>query len=225
MELLPFLIMTSLATSSPSSALSQGEEAPPRPGRDVAPFVGVGWRAMNLGDHWSHGPEFQAGVLLWRHLRVGLAGVARPGPINPTTFELVPVGGQTYRGQTQLDLRSDGAIIGLLIGASFSPASWFHIDIPIILGNGQFGFYLTDDDRQTPDGRRVSEWENELQDGRDSSAGFAIDGGVRFALNLQVPWLRPYLGVHYTALLGYDAFLADDYSGFSIAGGLEVGVW
>lgn len=228
MQILPFLIIAGLGASNPSSTLSGEKDmrpVPHRPPRDVAPFVGLGWRAMNLANHWSHGPEFQAGVLLWRHLRVGIAGVARPGPINPRTFELIPVGGQTYRGQSRLELRSDGAIIGLLLGASFSPVSWLHVDVPIILGNAQFGFYLTDDDRETPDGRRVSEWENDLQDGRDASPGFAIDGGLRLGFNTGVEWLRPYLGVHYTAVLGYDAFITDDYSGVSMSGGLEVGVW
>jgi hypothetical protein len=34
--------------------------------------------------------------------------------------------------------------------------------------------------------------------------------------------MRPTLGVHYTLMPGYDAYVQDDYSGFSAAAGLEM---
>jgi hypothetical protein len=135
-------------------------------------------------------------------------------------------GGQTYKGQSVVDLRSDGAVVGLLLGGVLDPLRWLHVEVPVVLGTGQFGFYLTDEDRDTPDGRRVSEWENELLDGRDASGGFTIDVGVRLGLRFErLRWLRPYVGGNYSTVLGYDAFVTDDYSGFSFSVGFEVGAW
>ncbi len=51
-----------------------------------------------------------------------------------------------------------------------------------MVGYGGFGFYLHGDDRKTPDGRRVSEWEDELLDGRDADANnLVLDVGMRVA--------------------------------------------
>ncbi|MCK6522275.1 hypothetical protein L6R49_12635 [Myxococcota bacterium] len=72
-------------------------------------FVALEWRGYAIAEHLSHGPAFAAGASLWDdHLRIGVAGTARPGPMNPHTFALdVPSG--DYKGQETLQLRSDGA--------------------------------------------------------------------------------------------------------------------
>lgn len=210
-----------------SELAAEPDDERPEPGpATVAPFVGLGWRALRLADHWSHGPDFQAGVLLWGFLKLGVAGFGRPGPINPRTFTTAPANGLTYKGQTSIDLRSDGAVIGLLIGGRFSVLSWLDVEVPVILGSGAFGFYLTGEDRETPDGRRVSAWENELLDGRDAAGGFGLDAGLRLGFRPSTLGpVRPYVGVHYTTVLGYDAFIRGDYGGFSATAGLEIGAW
>ncbi|MEM9069210.1 MAG: hypothetical protein AAGE52_11920 [Myxococcota bacterium] len=208
-----------LAMLSTSVAFADAEED----STPVAtPFVGLDWRVMGLSDHVSHGPGFQVGALLFGHFKVGIAGFMRPGPINPRTFELDLEGG-SYRGQERLDLRSDGSVVGLLLAPRFGLGEWLDLEIPVLLGFGAFGFYLTDDDRDTPDGRRVSEWEDELLDGADASEGFAIDVGLRVSFKTRQSWLRPYLGVHYSWIVGYDATLRGNYDGISGVFGIEVG--
>lgn len=191
----------------------------------AAPFVGVDWRVMGLAEHVSHGPGFQAGALLfWGHLKVGLSGFARPGPINPTTFH-VALNGRTYMGRSEFDLRSDGAVFGLFAAPRFTMPglSWLDVEVPVMVGYGAFGFYLHGRDRETPDGRRVSQWENELLEGRDSSFGLALDVGLRLSFRVPLSWLRPYVGVHFTNVFGYDAFVRRDYLGPSGVAGVEFG--
>lgn len=190
----------------------------------VAPFVHLGWRALAIGGHASHGPEFAAGVRLFDgYLRLGIGGYNRPGPLNPTRFPTESLGGVEYKGSSTLDLKSDGGVVGLLVGTQIPVTDWVAIDIPIIVGQAAFGFYLAGEDRDTPDGRRVSAWENELQDGRDASFAIGIDAGVRAAFTIEsLPWLRPTVGVHYLVTPGYDAYAKDNYGGFSVAAGTEV---
>lgn len=69
----------------------------------------------------------------------------------------------------------------------------------------------------------MSEWENELLDGKDASFGIAVDVGLRLSFRTPASWLRPYVGVHYTNVIGYDAFVRSDYSGFGGVAGVEVG--
>lgn len=77
-------------------------------------FVASGWRVLSLAGHISHGPDFQAGALLDGWLKLGVAGFSRPGPINPATFRRRSSTGESYRGSDVLDLRSDGAFLGLM---------------------------------------------------------------------------------------------------------------
>lgn len=201
---------------------SDGDKRP-----SVGAFVGFEWRMLALAGHVSHGPGFSAGATFFDGwLKVGLAGFGRPGPLNSETFRVESSNGAAYKGSTTLDLKSDGSLVGLLVGASIPVVDWLRIEVPVIVGQAGFGFYLDGDDRKTPDGRRVSAWENELQDRRDASIGFGADFGLRavFTPNA-MPWLRPLVGVHYTVLPGYDAYVTDDYDGLSVVLGTEIGVF
>ena len=189
----------------------------------IGGFVTLEWRAMTLAGHFSHGPGFSAGVRLFDGLlRVGIAGFARPGPINPETFEITPAGGMTYKGQNQLSLRSDGAFVGLLLESELAMPGLPALKIipTVTLGNAGFGFYLTGDDRDTPDGRRVSVWEDELQDGKDAGVAFGIEPGVRIAYRPASAFVSPYVAVRYLYLLGYEAFAENSYDGFSFSAGV-----
>lgn len=208
-------------------ALDERPEAADRaynPDASTAGFVHLGWRALGIGGHASQGPEFAAGVRLFGGwLRLGVAGFNRPGPLNPKKFEVETATGEAYKGSETLSLKSDGGVIGAVIGTQIPVTDWLAIDIPIILGQAAFGFYLYGEDRETPDGRRVSAWENELQDGRDASFTLGIDAGLRAQFSIaSAPWLKPTIGVHYTAAPGYNAYAQDNYSGVSAAAGLEV---
>lgn len=217
---LVLFVLVALATLTSVTSTARADERP-----FAAPFVGLDWRIHGLADHVSHGPGFQLGALLFRgHLKVGVAGFSRPGPLNPATFR-VALEDTTYRGQSSLDLRGDGGVVGIFVAPRFTMPGlpWLDVELPILVGQGAFGFYLHDEDRETPDGRRVSEWENDLFDGEDSSFGIAIDVGLRLSFRTPVSWLRPYAGVHYTNVIGFDTIVRSDYSGFGGVVGVEVG--
>lgn len=220
-------ISTALHLALAPPAASSATEPPSRTTTKVGGFVGVDWRVMGLAGHVSHGPGFQAGAILWSQLKLGIGGFARPGPINPSTFRVPLPDGRTYKGQDTLKLRSDGTVVGLLIAPIIEVPRipWLTLEFPVILGYAGFGFYLSGEDRKTPDGRRVSEWEDELLDGRDSDpASMALDVGVRatFALR-RTPWIAPYFGVHYTAMPGFDTVVRDSYDGVSGVLGIQFG--
>lgn len=183
--------------------------------------IDVEWRANYLGQHVSHGPGVGVGVGLFDdHLRIGVSGYARPGPINPVTFDL-PVS-EPYRGQDVLALRSDGAVFGVYVAPGFEVNETVRLDFPAMVGFGGFGFYLVGDDRETPDGDLPSVWEDRLMEGRDSSLGLGADVGARVTFAAS-DHLRPYVAVRYSTIFGYDAFLRSDYSGVSLGAGLSVG--
>jgi hypothetical protein len=189
-------------------------------------FAGFDYRAMYLADMPSHGFGVQAGALLVNgHLKVGFSAFFRPGPINPATVTVTASGGRTYRGSNQLTLRSDGAFIGLLVAPVVSlPGGRFVLEFPVSAGLSAFGFYLTGADRITPDGRRVSAWENELMEGRDSCFTLGVEAGVR--LSMRVPGVEgvlPYLGVHGHHAIGFDTWASSHYSGVSLALGVQFG--
>jgi hypothetical protein len=189
----------------------------------MSAFVHSGWRVSGQARHLSHGPAIEAGVLVLRHLKIGIASHMRPGPMNPATFEVTPADGQTYKGQSTLRLRSDGSFLGLLLAPILDVlGTRLQLEAPVAIGQAVYGFYLTGDDRTTPDGRRVSKWEDQLQAGRDSAFAFGVDAGLRVAYKVR-PWLRVAAGGHYTALFGYEAFATDGYSGPSASLGLELG--
>lgn len=233
------VLTTALSTAAPASTASPTESppssetetetettAPPPVWRRFGGFVGLEWRMLGIGGHLSHGPGFQAGAIFFDHLAVGLAGFWRPGTINPRTFDFELPDGQTYRGQSQLKLRSDGSVIGVLIAPFHDfrrvPLS---VELPVLVGYGGFGFYLHGDDRKVPDDRRVSEWENDLLGDKDSDpVNLVVDVGLRLALTpRKTKHLRPYFGVHYTWVTGFDTTIASRYDGVSGVVGIKFG--
>ncbi|HSN98157.1 MAG TPA: hypothetical protein VLS89_07660 [Candidatus Nanopelagicales bacterium] len=191
-------------------------------------FVAMDWRVMGLAGHVSHGPGLSAGALFFDHLKLGAYLFMRPGPINPATFEVQAAGGQTYKGSSTLRLRSDGAFIGAFIAPVFSIPGLdaLSFELPVAVGMSGFGFYLTGDDRVTPDGRRVSAWENELLGGRDASFAMGLEAGLRVALRIEgMREVQPYIGAHYHTAFGYDTYVKPDYDGFSGAIGVQFGAF
>ncbi len=184
----------------------------------VGAYVDLEWRGMAFADHLSHGPGIAVGASLFDdHLRVGLAGFARPGPINPATFDA----DVDYNGASSVAFRSDGGVTGVVVAPGADVGRW-HLDVPLMVGYGGYGFYLHGEDRETPDGRKPSAWENELLDAKDSSFGVGLDGGLRasFAVGEHV---RPYVAARWSTILGFDATLSSTYAGPSLALGLSVG--
>jgi len=216
-----------LLTNSLVLLCAAAAHAAPEQPVPIGGFVALEWRAFALAGHLSHGPAFAAGVSLWNGtLRLGVGGLSRPGPWNPASFDVELPDGQSYRGQRALSLRSDGAMAGVHAALAFElpGVPWLALTLPVTVGYGGFGFYLQGADRKTPDGRRVSEWEDELFDGRDSHLGVVIDAGVRVNwVMAETRWLRPYLGIYYTTVPGFSTVVRNDYSGLSVALGVELG--
>ncbi|WP_437809780.1 hypothetical protein [Sorangium sp. So ce1078] len=216
------------AEGAPRPRAEDAGSAPrPAPYVPVGGFVDLEWRVMGLGGHVSHGPAFAAGVTFANGLlRLGLGGLGRPGPMNPATFDVTLPEGKTYKGQRTLELKSDGSMLGVHVGLSFRLpfAEALAVQIPMTVGYGGFGFYLHGSDRETPDGRRVSAWEDELFAGKDAAMGMVIDGGLRLGYQPdEAPWIRPYVGASFTALPGFETVVRDDYLGFSGVLGVELG--
>ncbi|MCK6515045.1 hypothetical protein L6R46_08330 [Myxococcota bacterium] len=185
-------------------------------------FVSLEWRGYAMAEHLSHGPAFAAGASLWDdHLRIGLAGTARPGPMNPHTFNFdVPSG--DYKGQETLQLRSDGAVTGLTVSPGLDVADGrLHLELPMMLGYGGYGFYLHGEDRVTPDGRKPSAWENELLAEADSAFGVAANVGLR-ASWAGTALVRPTAGLQTQTVLGYEATMAPRYAGLALSLGVDV---
>ncbi len=169
----------------------------------ITPEVG----AIFHEDHLGRTVGASMGLKLWKdRLKVGLQVYGRPGPINPTIFMVPTSDGQVYRGSTTLRLRADHGAFGLLVAPSFDLGKW-KLDIPLNFGSVGGGFYLFGEDRETPDGRRVSEWENELMDGRDAGFGTWLEFGVRAFVPLKTPGISIGAGLHYTMTPGWETYL------------------
>ncbi|MBC7867461.1 MAG: hypothetical protein H7X88_07995, partial [Gloeobacteraceae cyanobacterium ES-bin-316] len=114
------------------------------------------------------------------HFKVGVFNYGRSGPINSKTFKTTLPTGKTYKGKQSIDLRADHGAFGVMLAPAFRlPKSGIEIDFPIYIGSIGAGFYLAGDDRKTPDGRKVSEWENELFGGKDAAFAGMMEYGAR----------------------------------------------
>ena len=89
---------------------------------------------MFLAEHVGVAPGVEVGVrILKQRLQVGFIVYNRSGPINPHTERLVLEEGQTYKGQSQLDLRSDHGAFGIVIAPQFRFGK-LTVDVPLVAG-------------------------------------------------------------------------------------------
>lgn len=135
--------------------------------------------------------------LINNHLKLGVQFYGRPGPINAKEFTVAPTNGQTYKGQDMITLRADHGTFGVFVAPVFS-LDKFRIEIPLSAGNMGGGFYLLGDDRITPDGDRVSVWEDRLMDGQDAGFATFFEFGTRFFIPMPNEHISLGLGLHYT---------------------------
>lgn len=196
-------------------------EAPRSNAAAPSAFVASEYRALGVGGHYSHGLGFAVGAtVLGGHLRVGLAGWNRPGPMNSKTFRARAVDGEMLDGSSEFALRSDGNFVGAHV-APVIQLGKVKLMLPITVGQAAFGFYLHGDDRAKVQGERVSAVENRLFAGKDSSFAMGIEGGVSASFEI-ADWISAYGSVHYLATLGYAALDRDSYSGASAALGFAL---
>lgn len=141
------------------------------------------------------------------HLKVGAFTYGRSGPINSKTFKTNLAPGTTYKGKQSIDLRADHGAFGLMLAPSFKlPESGIEIDFPIYIGSIGAGFYLAGEDRKTPDNRKVSEWENELFDGKNAAFAGMMEYGVRAFFPTKLNGLKWGVGLHYTTVQDWQTY-------------------
>ncbi|MEZ4828158.1 MAG: hypothetical protein R3C61_18015 [Bacteroidia bacterium] len=172
------------------------------------------YSAMFLSSHIGNAIGFSMGISSKsRKFDIGILYYGRSGPINNhKTFTLQLDPGESYKGKTSLELGADHGFIGLNIAYNLrlNNNKWL-IRIPISFGQIGAGFYLKGEDRITPDGLRVSEWEDILQDGTDAGFGLASEIGVQaFYQPFKNKHLQLGGGVNYTNTYGYSSFLGGD---------------
>lgn len=172
----------------------------------ISPEVG----GIFHGDHLGRTMGTSFGVKLFKNrLKAGVQFYNRSGPLNPTEFTIEATGGQTYKGSSTLTLRADHGASGIIIAPTFNIAN-ISIDVPIAFGTVGGGFYFTGDDRDTPDGRRVSEWENQLMDEMDSGFGGWFEVGTRVFIPTKNEHVSVGAGLHYTKTPGWETYYSPD---------------
>ena len=168
----------------------------------ITPEVGL----MFLEDHVGNSVGASFGMKLWKNrLKIGINAYGRSGPINPKTFTVEAYNGQSYKGSSTLTLRADYGTIGLMIAPTFKVKN-VEIDVPVSYGMGGGGFYLVGDDRITPDGARVSEWENKLMNGEDAASGSWMEFGIRGFFPSKINGIQVGAGVHYSIVQGWKTY-------------------
>ncbi|MEO1450586.1 MAG: hypothetical protein AAFV07_13740 [Bacteroidota bacterium] len=193
--------------------------------RKVGWFLNPEYSALLHRDHVGNAVGLQTGIrILQNRLHVGIFAYGRSGPINGQTFPLTLPDGQTYKGKSSLEVRADQGAFGILLAPQFSISDQWSMDIPVLAGQMGAGFYLFGEDRNTPDGRRVSEWENELMGGTDAGFSLHFEGGVRFKYALHAH-AKMTLGLHYAYAPQWETFVggAGFYNVPRISLGVEFG--
>mgnify|MGYP000023532014 CR=1 FL=1 len=212
-------------TPSQAAAQSAGVEAQSEDG-PVGWFVAPHGRLMATGNRVSHAWGVEGGVTLWDWVNVGAVFYQRSGPVNAEDFQTDLPEGITYKGKSRLELGSEFVFMGLQIAPQIPIGlEDFSLEVPLAFGSGGAGFYLKGSDRDTPDGRRVSEWENELFEGRDFADGLGWEVGLRGVWKpTDEDWFRLAAGVHYTSV-DFDAFArqAPFYDGLSMSVSVMLG--
>lgn len=146
------------------------------------------------------------GIKIWKNrLKLGIMAYGRPGPTNSATYDAKLLNGQTYKGQSTLKLRADWGAFGGMIAPTFTIRN-VEVDVPVSFGAGVGGFYLVGDDRKTPDGARVSVWEDKLFKGEDAALGSLTEFGVRAFFPTKVNGMTIGAGLHYTMISGWKTY-------------------
>jgi len=199
----------------------QAQERSPKVGWFLTPEYSL----MVHGDHLGHTVGFHTGInILKNHLQIGFFFYGRSGPINGQTYDVNLSEGQTYLGQSTVQVRADHGAFGLMLAPNYTFKNGWEIDVPINIGQMGAGFYLFGDDRLTPDGERVSVWENRLMDNRDAGFSLMFEGGVRLKAPLS-EGIKGVLGVHYAYAPTWDTFVGgtDFYNVPRVSLGIQFG--
>jgi hypothetical protein len=151
-------------------------------------------------------------------LRLGIGFSFSPASFKDFRFELPLPEGQRYRDRDTLRLGAQEIFAGVRASWVFEVPGldWLDLEVPLLVGTYLLGTPMMDGDRDTPDGDRVSVWENRLLSEQDLNIGIGIDFGLvaRVRPFREVPWLKIGMGFHYTVVLGIDQpYLPDTLHG------------
>ncbi|MEM6802450.1 MAG: hypothetical protein AAF696_13660 [Bacteroidota bacterium] len=187
------------------------------------------YSGMFLENHIGNSVGFNIGLRSKNEKwEFGIRYYGRSGPINENqTYELILPEGTTYKGKSVLNLAADHGYGGVEIAYHLPlNAESLSLRIPLSVGQVGAGFYLLGEDRETPDGRRVNEWEDELQDGTDAGFGIASEIGLQllYQLSPKMKHLKILGGAHYMNTYGYESFLGgNDFYNNKLR--VDVGIW
>jgi hypothetical protein len=169
------------------------------------------YSAMFLNDHVGNAVGFGLGITTKnKKWDFGIRYYGRSGPINPKEYELILPAGETYKGKSSLMLRHDHGFLGVEAAYNLRlKNNRLMIRIPVSFGQFGAGFYLTGDDRFTPDGERTSVWEDKLQGGSDAGFGLCSEFGAQFIYQLSAKneHIHIIMGATYLNTYGYESFL------------------
>ena len=173
------------------------------------------YSAMFLDDHVGNAVGGSIGITTKnRKWDIGIRSYGRSGPINlHQEYELVLPEGTTYKGKSVLLLAADHVAFGLEVAYNLTLNSErLNLRFPASFGAFGAGFYLQDDDRITPDGRRVNEWEDELQGGEDAGMGTFTEFGGQLIYQILADneYLNLFTGITYTNTFGFSSFLGEE---------------
>jgi hypothetical protein len=141
-------------------------------------------------------------------LQFGLAFLYRPAVWGGDRVTYPLPENVTYKGQNRLELGQQHLWIGPMVAPRFmlDRQERWSLEVPLSGGAAILGTPLLGNDRKVPDGRRVSDWEDELLAGQDRNLGAYVDVGVRVRYApTELPWMRAGIGVHYTAFVGFNS--------------------
>jgi hypothetical protein len=196
------LLTIAFVVSAALSAKAQNDLKTAKAGWFITPEAG----SMFLEDHIGNTVGASFGIKAWKNrLKIGIHAYGRSGPINPKTFVIEAHDGKTYKESSTVNVRADWSTVGVLVAPTFKIKK-IEIDVPISYGLGAGGFYLFGDDRNTPDGARVSVWENKLMNGEDASAGSWLELGVRGFFPTKIKGIQFGAGIHYTMIQGWKTY-------------------
>jgi hypothetical protein len=194
------------------STCSWAQSEPQRESSKIGFYLQPEYSAMFLDEHVGNAVGFAVGIQSKNNIwDFGIRYYGRSGPINlHQEYELVLPEGETYKGKSSLFLGADHNYLGVEVAYNIRLSNKrLALRIPVSIGQIGAGFYLKGDDRFTPDGRRTSEWEDELQNNSDAGFGISSEFGVQvvYQISHKNKSIHLVMGGTYMNTYGYESFL------------------
>lgn len=186
----------------PSSSRAQSAARQQSPSPTYSWFLTQSVRILGTLGHTHVGASTEFGARLGP-IKLGILTLYRPASWSSGRIEYQLPAGRTYKGQSTLRFGEQYGTFGLFVAPRWAALSWLSFELPVSGGIAFLGTPLMGSDRETPDGRRVSDWENELTNDADVAFGGFVELGARVRIRpFEAPWFHVAVGGHYTFLMG-----------------------